>query len=306
MANKSRLAQQAWQHCYEAGNAFLQQGNLRNAAIAFSDALEACTDPVVRANIFYARAFVYWTASHFATAIDDLSKAIALNDEMADAYNLRGVCSARTKDMEQAIADFSRAIDLGLNDASPFLNRAKTFLELGQLEFALPDLLDAIERDENHSSWMQKLIRELSNELQLVRSAKTYANRALALHYAAKTEESINDMALAMSLALTGPEQAFVLVRLAQIRIYEGDFLGAINDCSKAVQLDPECTLAFYLAGLAYVQLGHIGEAQTTFVHCQTVASQKQFAGADHIMRVCQSELADLALPAPTTASAVA
>jgi tetratricopeptide (TPR) repeat protein len=301
MGHKSKLAQQAWQHCYEAGNAFLQQGNLRNAAIAFSDALEACTDTVVRANIFYARAFVYWTASHFATAIDDLSKAIELNDKMADAYNLRGVCHARTKDMEAAIADFSKAIDLGLNDASPFLNRAKTFLELGQLEFALPDLLDAISRDEQHSSWLDKLVKELGNELQLNRAATTYANRALALHYASKTEESIQDMALAMSLAQTGQEQAFVLIRLAQIRIYEGDFLGAINDCSKAVQFDPECTLAFYLAGLAYVELGHLEEAQTTFVHCQTVAGQQQFAGADHIMRVCQSELADLALPAPTT-----
>jgi tetratricopeptide (TPR) repeat protein len=306
MGHKSRLAQQAWQHCYEAGNSFLQQGNLRNAAVAFSDALEACTDPTVRANIFYARAFVYWTANHFETAINDLTSAIKMNDEFADAYNLRGVCHARTKQVEEAISDFSNAIDCGLNDASPFLNRAKTFLELGLLEFALPDLIDAIERDEHHSSWLQKLVKELTTEVTLNRCSVTYANRALALHYSGCTAPAQEDLQLAMSLARTPQETAFVLARLSQIRICDGDFMGAITECSTAVQFDPECTLAFYMAGLAYVGLGHVDEAQTTFVHCQTVAGQQNFVGSDHYLRACQTEIAELALPSANAAVAVA
>jgi tetratricopeptide (TPR) repeat protein len=302
MAGKSRFAQQAWQHCYEAGNTFLQQGNLRNAAKAFSDALEACTDPAVRANIFYARAYVYWSAGHFATAIEDLTKSIAMNDELADAYNLRGVCHARTKQVEPAISDFTRAIELGMDDASPFLNRAKTFLELGLLEFALPDLIDAIERDEQHSSWLSKLVKELSNELTLNRCATTYANRALALHYSGCSDAAIEDINLGLSLARSAKETAFVMARVAQIRICEGDFLGAITECSKAVQFDPDCTLAFWLAGLAYVGLGHVEEAQTTFAHCQSVATQQNFAGADHYLRACETELIELALP-PAAAS---
>jgi tetratricopeptide (TPR) repeat protein len=298
MGHVTKLAQQAWQHCYEAGNSFLQQGNLRNAAVAFSDALEACTDPAVRANIFYARAFVYWTASHFETAISDLTQALRMNDEFADAYNLRGVCNARIKNTEAAIADFSRAIELGLNDASPFLNRAKTFLEVGLVEFALPDLIDAIDRDENHSSWLNKLVKELSNELQINRSAVTYANRALALHYNNRASQAAEDLSLALSLARTPQETALVMARLAQIHICEGDFVSAITECSKAVQFDPECTLAFYLAGLAYVGLGHTDEATTTFVHCQIVAEQLGFAGADHYLRACQTELTELAVPA--------
>lgn len=306
MGHKSRLAHQAWQHCYEAGNSFLQQGNLRNAAVAFSDALEACTDPTVRANIFYARAFVYWTASHFATAINDLTSAIKMNENFADAYNLRGVCNARVKQTEEAIADFSKAIELGLDDASPYLNRAKTFLELGLLEFALPDLLDSIDRDEQHSSWLQKLVKELTNEVTVNRCATTYANRALALHYSGCVAAAQDDLQLATSLARTPQETAFVLSRLAQIRICEGDFMGAITECSAAVQFDPECTLAFYMAGLAYVGLGHVDEAQTTFVHCQTVAGQQNFVGAEHYLRVCRSEIAELALPGSSPSVAVA
>jgi tetratricopeptide (TPR) repeat protein len=306
MGHVTKLATQAWQHCYEAGNSFLQQGNLRNAAVAFSDALEACTDPAVRANIFYARAFVYWTASHFETAINDLTLALKMNDKFADAYNLRGVCNARMKNAEEAIADFSQAIDLGLDDASPFLNRAKTFLELGLLEFALPDLIDAIDRDENHSSWLTKLVKELTTEVTVNRCAVTYANRALALHYSDCAQQAMQDLSLAMSLCKTAQDTAFVIARFAQIRICEGDFLGAITECSKAVQFDPECTLAFYLAGLAYAALGHTDEATSTFVHCQTVAEQQGFAGADHYLRACQTELSELAIPATTAAVAVA
>lgn len=286
--------QQAWQHCYEAGNSFLQQGNLRNAARAFSDALEACTDNVVRANIFYARAFVYWTAGQHATAAEDLTRAIEVRPDFADAYNLRGVCYAKTKNVEPAIDDLSTAIELGMDDASAFLNRAKTFLELGLLEFALPDMIDAIERDEEASIWLQRLVKELTNELQITRSATTYANRALALHYSGVPESAMKDLQLALSLAKTPEESALVLVRLAQIKLNEGDLIGAITDCSKAVQHVPEYTLAFYLAGLAYAGLGHLKEAQTTFVHCQSVAAEQAFLGAEHYRRACETELSEL------------
>jgi tetratricopeptide (TPR) repeat protein len=287
-------AQQAWQLCYEAGNNFLQQGNLRNAARAFSDALEACRETEVRANIFYARAFVYWSGGQHATAINDLSKAIDLRPEFADAHNLRGVCNARLKNVEPAIADFTRAIDLGVDDSSAYLNRAKTFLELGLLEFALPDLIDAIDRDPDASSWLIKLVKELTQEMQLNKSAITCANRALALHYSGCPEDAQSDLAIALTLAKSAQETAIVLARHAQIKIHDEDLLGAIEECSKAVQFDHECTLAFYLAGLAYVGLGHVQEAHTTFLHCQTVATDKNFAGADHYHRACASELSEL------------
>lgn len=303
---QGRCVQQAWQHCYEAGNSFLQQGNLRNAARAFSDALEACTDPTVRANIFYARAFVYWNAGQHETAAIDLSKAINLNDDLTDAYNLRGVCNARLKQPEAAVADFTRAIELGMDDASPFLNRAKTFLELGLLEFALPDLMDAIERDEEASSWLQRLVKELTQELQFNRCARTYANRALALHYSGCSEDALKDLSLAFSLATSQEDNAFILARYAQIKICDGDFLGAITECSKAVQYDPECTLAFYLAGLAYVGAGHVQEAKTTFVHCQSVATQRGCAGSDHYLRACETEITELSVIGAVSTACVA
>lgn len=303
MQGLGACGQQAWQHCYEAGNSFLQQGNLRNAAKAFSDALEACYESNVRANIHYARAYVYWSAGQFDVAIKDLTSSIKLNPELADAYNLRGVCNARLKNCEEAIGDFTAAIERGMNDAAAFLNRAKTFLELGLLEFALPDLLDAIERDAENQGWLQRLVKELTNELQFNRCSTTYANRALALHYSGCTEDAVKDLSLAFSLAKSPADNAFILARYAQIKICDGDFLGAIHECSKAVEYNPECTLAFYMAGLAYVGLGHAEEAQTTFVHCQSVAAQQGFIGADHYQRACETELSELAIPGAAATS---
>ena len=244
--------------------------------------------------IFYARAFVYWTAGQNETALADLTKAIAHRDDFADAFNLRGVCNVRLKNVELAITDFTRAIELGMDDASAFLNRAKTFLELDLLEFALPDLLDAVERDPEMSTQLQKLVKDLTQELQVRGSSKIYANRALALHYSGCVEPAMKDLSMALSIAQGPQETAMVLSRSAQMRIYDNDFLGAITECSRAVQVDPDCTLAFYLAGLCYSGLGHVEESRTTFIHCQVVAKQQGFAGSEYYRSICQAELGAL------------
>jgi tetratricopeptide (TPR) repeat protein len=56
-------------------------------------------------------------------AIQDYNKAIDLNSEDATAYNNRGSACAHKGDLDAAIQDYSKAIDLNPEDAAAYYNR---------------------------------------------------------------------------------------------------------------------------------------------------------------------------------------
>ena len=57
------------------------------------------------------RARAYAADKKYNTAVEDLSKAIALKPDLADAYIERGDVYAQVRRLPDAIADFTRAIE---------------------------------------------------------------------------------------------------------------------------------------------------------------------------------------------------
>ncbi|MHC4251331.1 MAG: tetratricopeptide repeat protein, partial [Planctomycetota bacterium] len=67
-------------------------------------------------------------------AIEEYTKAIALDPGLADAYNGRGIAHNVRGEFEQAIEDFSRAIELDGGFAEAYRNRGRA--QHGQLKHA--------------------------------------------------------------------------------------------------------------------------------------------------------------------------
>lgn len=80
------------------------------------------------ANIVLERGF-------FKEAADYLSRA----GQTAEAYYTRGALAARTGDFDQAISNFSRAAEMGLNVAADELERVEKLKNAPQVEYLLPD-----------------------------------------------------------------------------------------------------------------------------------------------------------------------
>lgn len=294
MAQSALISQQVWQHCFEAGNNYLREGNLKNAAIAFSDAFDASGSTEAQSTVLYARAFVSWTGGRYANAVVDLVKAIKLRPGFGEAHNLLGVCLARTEQQENAVDCFTRAIELGVSNA--YLNRAKTFIDLGLIQFALTDLEEAIRRDEHQYTVLDKLITTLTQQLEIKRTAILYASRALTLHYSGRCTEAAADLQYAHSLAQTQQQQAVVHSHAAQMKIQSGDYVGAIAECVKAVQLDPYCVAALYCAGRAYTALGHTREAYNTFEYCRATLADQSFVGCTYLQKSCTDKVSQVSL----------
>lgn len=81
----------------------------------------------------------------FKGAIDDFTKAIALDSNFVDAYSSRGYAKNKLEDYQGAIADFSKSILLDPKDVNNFLMRAK--IRYGMLDYkeAINDYTKGIE-----------------------------------------------------------------------------------------------------------------------------------------------------------------
>ena len=82
---------------------------------------------------------------NFDQAIVDFTKAIDINPNLAKAYDNRGVAYAQEGSLPRAIADFTMAIANNLKDAAAYNNRGHAYAEQGNLSQAIFDYTKAIE-----------------------------------------------------------------------------------------------------------------------------------------------------------------
>lgn len=89
------------------------------------------------ANDYNNRGFVYYQSGELDAALADYNKAIQINPDLAAAYNNRANYYAAKKQLVKAIADYDRAIDLNPLHVRALINRGITFRDLKMYDRAL-------------------------------------------------------------------------------------------------------------------------------------------------------------------------
>jgi len=82
---------------------------------------------------------------NFEKAIAEFSQSIRFDPESAEAYHYRGVCHRKRNDLDLAIADYSKAIELGR--LASYADRGDAYLHKGDDAKSLEDLDRAIQSD---------------------------------------------------------------------------------------------------------------------------------------------------------------
>ncbi len=93
-------------------------------------------------------------AKRFEEAVIDYSRAIELDPKYAVAYYNRGNAYHNKQQYEQAIADYSRAIELDPTYALAYINRGYAYYNKQQYEQAMRDYTRALELDPNNT-WVR-------------------------------------------------------------------------------------------------------------------------------------------------------
>jgi tetratricopeptide (TPR) repeat protein len=97
------------------------------------------------ATAYYNRGNAYADKRDYDQAIQDFTKAIELNPRNGVVYYNRGVAYGEKGQDDQAIQDFTKAIELNPRFAEAYYSRGSAYGEKGQHDQAIRDLKKACE-----------------------------------------------------------------------------------------------------------------------------------------------------------------
>ena len=168
-------------------------------------------------------------------AIADLDKAINLKPNYEEAYNNRGIVKRHKGDLEGAIADYTEAINLKPNYEEAYNNRGFAKRHKGDPEGAIADLDKAINLKPNY--------------------AEAYNNRGVAKRHKGDLEGAIADYTEAINLK---PNYVRAYCNCGVAKRHKGDLEGAIADLDKAINLKPNYENAYNNRGAAKIYKGDL------------------------------------------------
>lgn len=146
----------------------------------------------------------------------------------AQSYLKAGVEKSRQGNATEAVAEFSRAIQLHPNNAEAFYKRANANYDLKQYEAAIADYTTAINLNPKY--------------------ANAFFNRGLVRYDTNDVRGAIDDFTQALSLLPKDPE-IYYKRGLAYFALQ--DFQAAIRDYTEVIQLEPKLAKAYHSRGLA-------------------------------------------------------
>lgn len=171
----------------------------------------------------------------FDGAIEDYSRAIELNSDLADAYNNRGLLRYKRGEFQDAMNDTTRAIELS-PPGSPFPYNSR-----GLVKMALGDPMGAIED-------YTRAIKRFSE------FPEAYFNRGIAHLAREDSESALNDFTAAVE---HNPRYVEAHVNRGTLLLGQEQLDEAFNAFTKAIEINPGFSGAYYNRGLVWERRGH-------------------------------------------------
>jgi tetratricopeptide (TPR) repeat protein len=194
-------------------------------------------DPDDRRN-YSLRAGVYARLDQTSNVISDLDRYIELSthvDLEPRVYLERGRAYFSAKDFNNAIDDFTKAVELSNSSKESLMERANAFVELGQFNKAVEDYTEIVDAGRSVDFYV-------------------YFRRGYALMHLGDDDIALNDFSQAINL-----NPSFPATYLFRGSIYGdlGNFDAALRDFDNALSLG-ENAETFLRRGLVHAELGSL------------------------------------------------
>lgn len=181
---------------------------------------------------FIDSAQTYFEKDEFDKAIAELDKGINISPRSPKLYLMRGDCKWLNRDLDGAVADYTRAIELGPN--APGIERA--YYNRGTARQSMTN-------DINAFSDFEKAISIKSSY------ADPYYGRGAIFDKRGKTDFALKDFNKAIAL---DPEQTPAYSGRGNIRFRRNDIDGALADYNKSIELFPNGVAQYIIRGAIY------------------------------------------------------
>jgi len=253
----------------ERGEIYRQQGRLDEAMEDLEHALRLNGRNAVAAA---GRARVLKARGQYFDALAEMHRSIAVAaaDDPAD-LTTRGELHVYFQNWDDALSDFSRAIELQPDNTEAVADRAQVYLELERYDEAAADFGWLIER---HPELAWAFVQRGRAHLAQRRYAEALADLDEALQRSADDQEALAirgrthlqmgsyEKALAdlnQALALD-PQDDLALASRAEALLRQGNIEAALGDLDAALALRPDDDWSLYRRALAHQALGHSAE----------------------------------------------
>jgi tetratricopeptide (TPR) repeat protein len=171
----------------------------------------------------------YFEKGELDKTIAELDKAIGLNPRSAKAFTMRADCKTITRDMEGAVRDYTKAIELGPNAPGiekAYNNRGVARQYLGNDINAFSDFERAIQINPNY--------------------ADPYNGRGVLLDKRGRTDFALKDYNRAI---LLDPFGSAAYTGRGNIEFRRNDLAGALADYDKSIELFPVAAASYIIRG---------------------------------------------------------
>jgi len=199
-------------------------------------ALILCAVAVLYAALTYNRNFV-WKDEYTLW-----SDAVSKSPNKARPYGNRGRGLADKSRYEEAILDFTKAIELDPGYTDAYYNRAFVNNLIGNTDEAILDYTRAAKTNPGYF--------------------KAYFNRGNVYKKQGELDNAIRDYTITIKLDKT---HFGAYGNRGNVYVIKGEFDKAISDYNNALKLNPDSGLVYYARGAAYFKMGQIDKAREDF-----------------------------------------
>ncbi len=189
------------------GRLWLYEEKGEQAYADLSRAIEL--DPTLAEAYFWRGMTASWPLENYDQALADFSKTIELQPAFSSAYLARGrVYMYHTEDPELALADLTKYVEMEPDKPEGYVERGEVYLEMSQdYDRAVSEFTEAIARDSEQAYYYQRraaaymqlqsweeAIGDYASALSLGPSANLYLYRGMALYFAGRHREALEDL----------------------------------------------------------------------------------------------------------------
>jgi tetratricopeptide (TPR) repeat protein len=181
---------------------------------------------------------------NYDEAIRLLTKSIEAKPKHTFSYFTRGAAWKAKGNLDKAIADFSKVIELDPKfvDGLGYWSRGNAWYDKGNYDKAIADYTKAIEIKSTY--------------------AESYSSRGNAWYAKGDFDKAIADYTKAIEI---DPKDANIYYRRGLSWYYKGDYDKAIGNYTKAIEIEPKGANVYFSRGNAWVKKGDYDKAVANF-----------------------------------------
>jgi tetratricopeptide (TPR) repeat protein len=172
--------------------------------------------------IYLIRGQANLESRQYDQAISEFTKAIKIDPKDALAYSSRGLAYELKGQYDQAISDYTKALEIDPRSASTYISRGGAYTAKGQFDQAILDYNKAIEIDP--------------------RKALAYKDRGDAYELKGQYDRAISDYTKALEI---DPKDAGAYRSRGYTYSLKDQYDRAISDYNKALEIDPKDAEAY-------------------------------------------------------------